>query len=82
MHFLYLLNQSFNHIQSLKLLSVLAAIRLDDDDTDDIEKTLEAELLDSSSSAIKDRSSKNFDPLLLASDSWKQVNLLLLLDSI
>ena len=61
-------------MQSLKLLSVLAAIRLDDDDVDDIEKTLEAELLDSSSSAIKDWLSKMFDPLLLASDCWEQVH--------
>ena len=61
-------------MQSLKLLSVLAAIRLDDDDIDDIEKTLEAELLDSSSSAIIDRSSKKFDPLSLASVRWEQVH--------
>ena len=66
----------------MKLLSVLAAIRLDDDDTDDIEETLEAELLDSSSSAIKDRSSEKFDPLSLGFDNWEQVHLLLLLDSI
>ena len=63
----------------MKLLSILAAIRLD---YDDIEETLEAELLDSSSSAIRDRSSEKFDPLSPASDSWKQVHLLLLLDFI
>ena len=61
-------------MQSLKLLSVLAAIRLDDDYTDDIEETLEAELLDSSSSAIKDSSCERSDPLLPASDSWEQVH--------
>ena len=61
-------------MQSLNLLSVLAVIRLDDDGTDGIEETLEAELLDSSSSATNDSSSERSDPLSLASDSWEQVH--------
>ncbi|XP_061372478.1 protein ROOT HAIR DEFECTIVE 3 homolog 1-like [Gastrolobium bilobum] len=55
---------------SLKLLSVMAAIRLDDDDTDNIEKTLAVALVDSSSSAVN-RSITTVDPL--ASSSWEQV---------
>ncbi|XLU29519.1 hypothetical protein S245_065585, partial [Arachis hypogaea] len=59
---------------SLTLLSILAAIRLDDDDTDDIKEILEAELLDSSSSSAKrKRNNAKFDPLCLASDSWEQI---------
>ncbi|XP_020987830.1 protein ROOT HAIR DEFECTIVE 3 homolog 1 isoform X1 [Arachis duranensis] len=58
---------------SLILLSTLAAIRLDDDDTDDIKEKLEAELLNSSSTATKESSSAKFDPLWLADDSWEQI---------
>ncbi|MED6217531.1 hypothetical protein PIB30_018545 [Stylosanthes scabra] len=58
---------------SLTLLSILAAIRLDDDDTDDIKEKLEAELLDSSSSANRESRSSGFDPLCLDSDSWEQI---------
>ncbi|KAJ1420304.1 RHD3/Sey1 [Sesbania bispinosa] len=58
---------------SLKLLSVMTAIRLDDGDTDNIEKTLAVALLDSSSSAVKDRSITVVD--LLASSSWDSANL-------
>ncbi|XP_029144694.1 protein ROOT HAIR DEFECTIVE 3 homolog 1 isoform X3 [Arachis hypogaea] len=58
---------------SLVLLSTLAAIRLDDDDTDDIKEKLEAELLNSSSTATKESSSAKFDPLWLADDSWEQI---------
>ncbi|KAK7261711.1 hypothetical protein RIF29_28029 [Crotalaria pallida] len=51
-------------IHSLKLLSVMAVIRLEDDDDDDdndnIEKTLAVALVDSSSSSSKDRSSQQF----------------------
>ncbi|XP_057455236.1 protein ROOT HAIR DEFECTIVE 3-like [Lotus japonicus] len=56
---------------SMKLLSVMAAIRLDDADTDNIEKTLAVALLDSSSNAAKDRSITMVDPL--ASSSWDEV---------
>ncbi|KAL1339053.1 hypothetical protein AAHE18_U004600 [Arachis hypogaea] len=59
--------------KSLILLSTLAAIRLDDDDTDDIKEKLEAELLNSSSTATKESSSAKFDPLWLADDSWEQI---------
>ncbi|RYQ87646.1 hypothetical protein Ahy_B09g095169 isoform B [Arachis hypogaea] len=58
---------------ALILLSTLAAIRLDDDDTDDIKEKLEAELLNSSSTATKESSSAKFDPLWLAADSWEQI---------
>ncbi|KAJ7951632.1 Protein ROOT HAIR DEFECTIVE 3-like [Quillaja saponaria] len=56
---------------SLKLLSVLAAIRLDDDDADNIENILSVALVDSSSGAVKDRSITTFDSL--ASSTWEQV---------
>ena len=56
---------------SLKLLSVMAAIRLDDGDTDNIERTLAVALLDSSSSAVKGRSITAADPL--ATSSWEKV---------
>ncbi|XP_061371102.1 protein ROOT HAIR DEFECTIVE 3 homolog 1-like [Gastrolobium bilobum] len=57
---------------SLKLLSVMAVIRLDeDDDPDNIEKTLTIALVDSSSSSVKDRSIAAADPL--ASSTWEQV---------
>ncbi|KAL2899542.1 Protein ROOT HAIR DEFECTIVE 3 [Bienertia sinuspersici] len=52
---------------SLKLLSVLAAIRLDDE-SDDIDKTLSVALVDKSSST--DRSLKISDPL--ASSTWEK----------
>lgn len=71
MHFVIFLTK-FNPWQSLKLLSVMAAIRLDDGDTDDIEKTLAVALLDSPSSAVKDRSITTVEPL--ASSSWEQVH--------
>lgn len=53
---------------SLKLLSVLAAIRLDDE-SDDIDKTLSIALVDRSSTS--DRSLTISDPL--ASSSWEKV---------
>lgn len=82
MHFVIFLTK-FNPLQSLKLLSVMAALRLDDGDKDDIEKTLKVALLDSSSSANISRSITAVDPL--ATSSWEQVHfccycLLVLLD--
>ncbi|XP_057459098.1 protein ROOT HAIR DEFECTIVE 3-like [Lotus japonicus] len=57
---------------SMKLLSVMAVIRLEDDDDNDIvEKTLAVALADSSSSSGKDRSISAVDPL--ASSTWEQV---------
>lgn len=56
---------------SLKLLSVMAAIRLDDDGADNIETTLSVALVDSPNGAVKDRSLMTVDPL--ASSSWEQV---------
>jgi len=70
LHFVFFLTK-FNFLQSLKLLSVMAALRLDDGDKDDIEKTLRVALLDSSSSANKSRSITAVDPL--ATSSWEQV---------
>lgn len=61
-------------MQSLKLLSVMAVLRLDDGDKDDIEKTLAVALLDSSSGAVKNRSITASDPL--ATSSWEQVHFL------
>lgn len=55
---------------SLKLLSVMAAIRLDDE-TDNIESTLTLALVDSPSNAATNRSITNHDPL--ASSTWEQV---------
>ncbi|KHN30045.1 Protein ROOT HAIR DEFECTIVE 3 like 1, partial [Glycine soja] len=56
----------------LKLLSVMAVIRLDDgDDIYDIEKTLIVALADSSSSYAKDKSTMAVEPL--ASSTWDQV---------
>ncbi|CAL0335197.1 unnamed protein product [Lupinus luteus] len=55
---------------SLKLLSVMAVIRLADGDTDNIEKTLAVALVDSSSSAAI-KSITMVDPL--ASSTWEQV---------
>lgn len=55
-------------LQSLKLLSVLAAIRLDDE-SDDIDKTLSLALVERSSTS--DRSLTTTDPL--ASSTWEKV---------
>ncbi|KHG10361.1 root hair defective 3 -like protein [Gossypium arboreum] len=56
---------------SLKLLSVMAAIRLDDD-VDNIENTLTSALVDTkSNAAVTDKSITTFDPL--ASSTWEQV---------
>ena len=63
----------FNALQSLKLLSVMAAIRLDDDDTDNIEKVLAVALVDSSPSSNATRSITMVDPL--ASSSLEQVQI-------
>ncbi|XP_062087684.1 protein ROOT HAIR DEFECTIVE 3-like isoform X2 [Humulus lupulus] len=56
---------------SLKLLSVMAAIRLDDSDADTIETTLTVALVDSTGGAVKDRSITTADPL--ATSSWEEV---------
>ena len=59
-------------MQSLKLLSVMAVIRLDDDDdADNIERILAVALMDSSNSG-KDRNITAVDPL--ASSTWEQVH--------
>ncbi|KAL4286079.1 hypothetical protein HN51_053751 [Arachis hypogaea] len=59
---------------SLELLSILAAIRLNEDDIDDIKEILEAELfVSSSNSAANESSSVEFDPLHIAPDSWEQI---------
>jgi len=58
--------------QSLKLLSVMAAIRLDDDDTDNIEKVLSVALVEPSQSSNGTRTMTVVDPL--ASSSWEQVH--------
>ncbi|XP_010654523.1 protein ROOT HAIR DEFECTIVE 3 isoform X1 [Vitis vinifera] len=55
---------------SLKLLSVMAAIRLDDY-TDNIENTLSAALVDNVKSAVTNRSITTVDPL--ASSTWEEV---------
>ncbi|KAK8469738.1 hypothetical protein PHAVU_005G159600 [Phaseolus vulgaris] len=58
--------------ECLKLLSVMAVIRLADaDDIYDIEKTLTVALADSSSDSGKDNSITTLDPL--ASSTWDQV---------
>ncbi|XP_059459262.1 protein ROOT HAIR DEFECTIVE 3-like [Corylus avellana] len=56
---------------SLKLLSVMAVIRIDDDDNDGIEKTLSVALVESGNAAVKDRSITTIDPL--ASSTWEEV---------
>ncbi|KAI4329155.1 hypothetical protein L6164_021448 [Bauhinia variegata] len=56
---------------SLKLLSVMAAIRLDDAAADNIEKTLTVALVDSGSRNVKDRSITGVDPL--ASSTWEKL---------
>ncbi|KAK7271967.1 hypothetical protein RJT34_28276 [Clitoria ternatea] len=56
----------------LKLLSVMAVLRVDDgDDVFNIEKILAVALMDSSSSSDKDKSITTVDPL--ASSTWEQV---------
>uniref|UniRef100_A0A1D1Z3X6 Protein ROOT HAIR DEFECTIVE 3 homolog n=1 Tax=Anthurium amnicola TaxID=1678845 RepID=A0A1D1Z3X6_9ARAE len=55
---------------SLKLLSVMAAIRLDDS-ADNIENTLSLALLDGAKSSATNRSIMSVDPL--ASSSWEEV---------
>ncbi|KAJ6803042.1 protein ROOT HAIR DEFECTIVE 3-like [Iris pallida] len=55
---------------SLKLLSVMAAIRLDEE-SDKIEDTLSFALLDAGSGAVKNRRIQSVDPL--ASSSWEEV---------
>ncbi|KAG7014019.1 Protein ROOT HAIR DEFECTIVE 3-like 1, partial [Cucurbita argyrosperma subsp. argyrosperma] len=58
---------------SLKLLSVMAALRLDEDDSGEIDNTLSSALLNvSNSSNTKDRSIVATDPL--ASSSWEKVS--------
>lgn len=59
----------------MKLLSVMAAIRLDDDDADNIENTLSLALVDATNAAAKDRSITTVDPL--ASSTWQEVTYLL-----
>ncbi|GFZ04266.1 root hair defective 3 GTP-binding protein [Actinidia rufa] len=56
---------------SLKLLSVIAAIRLDDG-ADNIEKTLAVALVDIRSGATTNKSSTSDDPL--ASSTWEEVS--------
>ncbi|GMY34577.1 protein ROOT HAIR DEFECTIVE 3-like [Fagus crenata] len=56
---------------SLKLLSVMAVTRMDDDDNDNIESTLSSALVESTNVAVKDRSITSFDPL--ASSTWEEV---------
>ncbi|KAK9923614.1 hypothetical protein M0R45_032022 [Rubus argutus] len=57
---------------SLKLLSVMVAIRLDDDDADNIENTLSLALVDATNAAAKDMSITMVDPL--ASSTWQEVS--------
>jgi protein SEY1 len=57
-------------LQSMKLLSTLAAIRLDEDG-DNIENTLSLALVDTVKPGIADRSIQSVDPL--ASSSWERV---------
>lgn len=53
----------------------MAAIRLDDDDADNIENTLSLALVDTTNAAAKDRSITTVDPL--ASSTWQEVTYLL-----
>ncbi|KAJ4957814.1 hypothetical protein NE237_024925 [Protea cynaroides] len=55
---------------SLKLLSVMAVIRLDED-ADNIENTLSLALLDTANKAVTNKSITGFDPL--ASSTWEKV---------
>ncbi|XP_059641371.1 protein ROOT HAIR DEFECTIVE 3-like [Cornus florida] len=57
---------------ALKLLSVMAAIRLDDV-ADNIENTLSVALVDNRSGAVTNKSSTSYDPL--ASSTWEEVPL-------
>jgi len=59
----------FTFLQSLKLLSIMAAIRLEED-SDKIENTLSLALVDSGNTAGT-RSIQSVD--LLASSSWEEV---------
>lgn len=53
----------------------MAAIRLDDGDADNIEKTLSLALVDGRNAAPKDKSITTVDPL--ASSTWQEVTFLL-----
>ncbi|XP_042480872.1 protein ROOT HAIR DEFECTIVE 3-like [Macadamia integrifolia] len=55
---------------SLKLLSVMAVVRLDED-TDDIANTLSLALVDTANSGVTNKSVTAFDPL--ASSTWEKV---------
>lgn len=55
---------------SLKLLSVMAAVRLDDE-SDNIGNTLSVVLVDGTSTSATNRSTTSFDPL--ASSTWEEV---------
>ena len=57
-------------LQSMKLLSTMAAIRLEEDG-DNIENTLSIALVDTSKPGTTDRSIRLSDPL--ASSSWERV---------
>jgi len=57
-------------LQSMKLLSTMAAIRLEEDG-DNIENTLSVALVDTSKPGTTDRSIQLSDPL--ASSSWERV---------
>lgn len=75
LYFKYIFNLYICALQSLKLLSVMAALRLDDDDSGEIDSTLSSALLNiPSSSNTKDRSIVATDPL--ASSSWEKVSIL------
>lgn len=50
----------------------MAAIRLDDEEADHIEKTLAVALVDSPGNAVKERSLTVVDPL--ASSTWEKVH--------
>lgn len=56
----------------MKLLAVMAAIRLDDD-ADNIEKTLVVALVDNRSGAVTNKSITSDDRL--ASSSWEEVTI-------
>ena len=56
----------------MKLLSVMAAIRLDDNDSDNIEKVLAVALVEPAPSSNGTRSMTVVDPL--ASSSWEEVH--------
>lgn len=56
--------------QSLKMLSVMSAIRLDDE-TDNIENTLSLALVDSNSGSASNKAASSLDAL--ASSTWEKV---------